>query len=121
MSLEHYNAELASIDMEIARLAQICGIQMLQPGVAEAVLRNDSSLCNSTNPLVCTLPVGTLPGTYTVTYTATDGTSSASDTLAITVTPVADTPSVQVTIGAQGEHAMTIDSGNAADTGVRSA
>ena len=40
MSLEHYNAELASIDMEIARLAQICGIQMLQPGVAEAVLRN---------------------------------------------------------------------------------
>ena len=51
MSLEHYNAELASIDMEIARLAQICGIQMLQPGVAEAVLRNDSSLCNSTNPL----------------------------------------------------------------------
>jgi VCBS repeat-containing protein len=52
----------------------------------------------------------------TVTYTATDGTSSASDTLAITVTPVADTPSVQVTIGAQGEHAVTIDSGNAADT-----
>ncbi|MEJ2791567.1 MULTISPECIES: isopeptide-forming domain-containing fimbrial protein, partial [unclassified Pseudoxanthomonas] len=27
--------------------------------------------CNSTNPLVCTLPAGTLPGTYTVTYTAT--------------------------------------------------
>ncbi len=26
--------------------------------------------CNSTNPLVCTLPVGTVPGTYTVTYTA---------------------------------------------------
>ncbi|MGR4877598.1 isopeptide-forming domain-containing fimbrial protein, partial [Pseudoxanthomonas sp. LARHCG66] len=27
--------------------------------------------CNSTNPLVCTLPAGTVPGTYTVTYTAT--------------------------------------------------
>ncbi|MEJ2791765.1 MULTISPECIES: isopeptide-forming domain-containing fimbrial protein, partial [unclassified Pseudoxanthomonas] len=27
--------------------------------------------CNSTNPLVCTLPVGTVPGIYTVTYTAT--------------------------------------------------
>ena len=38
MSLEHYNAELASIDMEIARLAQLCGIQMLQPGVAEAIV-----------------------------------------------------------------------------------
>src|SRR5690606_40078432 len=27
--------------------------------------------CNSANPLVCTLPAGTVPGTYTVTYTAT--------------------------------------------------
>ncbi len=36
--------------MEIARLAQLCGIRMLQPGVAEAVLRNDSSLCNSSQP-----------------------------------------------------------------------
>src|SRR5690606_6354723 len=27
--------------------------------------------CNSANPLACTLPAGTVPGTYTVTYTAT--------------------------------------------------
>src|SRR5690606_20364717 len=27
--------------------------------------------CNSANPLACTLPAGTVPGTYTVSYTAT--------------------------------------------------
>ena len=36
-----------------------------------AVTNAGAYTCNSTNPLVCTLPVGTLPGTYTVTYTAT--------------------------------------------------
>ena len=38
-TFENYNRELASIDMEIARLAQLCGVRMLEPGVAEAVLR----------------------------------------------------------------------------------
>ena len=36
-----------------------------------AVTNAGAYTCNSTNPLVCTLPVGTVPGTYTVTYTAT--------------------------------------------------
>ncbi len=36
-----------------------------------AVTNAGAYSCNSTNPLVCTLPVGTVPGTYTVTYTAT--------------------------------------------------
>ncbi|WP_454259443.1 DUF7507 domain-containing protein [Pseudoxanthomonas mexicana] len=35
-----------------------------------AVTNAGAYSCNSTNPLVCTLPVGTVPGTYTVTYTA---------------------------------------------------
>jgi len=36
-----------------------------------AVTNAGAYTCNNTNPLVCTLPVGTVPGTYTVTYTAT--------------------------------------------------
>jgi len=36
-----------------------------------AVTNAGAYTCNSSNPLVCTLPVGTVPGTYTVTYTAT--------------------------------------------------
>jgi hypothetical protein len=48
-TFEHFNDELVSIDMEIARLAQLCGI-MLQPGVAEAVLRGDSTCATQTIP-----------------------------------------------------------------------
>ena len=83
MSLEHYNAELASIDMEIARLAQICGINMLQSGVAEAVLRNDSSLCNSTNPLAWEKLRGLLVLHYHVVAenAAADGVDAAAETL----------------------------------------
>ncbi len=33
-----------------------------------AVTNAGAYTCNSTNPLVCTLPVGTVPGTYTVSY-----------------------------------------------------
>ena len=36
-----------------------------------AVTNAGAYTCNGSNPLVCTLPVGTVPGTYTVTYTAT--------------------------------------------------
>ncbi len=83
MSLEHYNAELASIDMEIARLAQLCGINMLQAGVAEAVLRNDSSLCNSTNALAWEKLRGLLVLHYHVVAenAAADGVDAAAETL----------------------------------------
>lgn len=83
MSLEHYDAELASIDMEIARLAQLCGIRMLQPGVAEAVLRNDSSLCNSTNPVAWEKLRGLLVLHYHVVAenVAADGVDAAAETL----------------------------------------
>jgi hypothetical protein len=50
-TFEKHDQELASIDMEIARLAQLCGVHMLEPGVAEAVLRGDSSMCTSDNPI----------------------------------------------------------------------
>ena len=83
MSLEHYNAELASIDMEIARLAQLCGINMLQAGVAEAVLRNDSSLCISSNPVAWDKLRGLLVLHYHVVAenAAADGVEAAAETL----------------------------------------
>ena len=83
MSLEHYNAELASIDMEIALLAQLCGINMLQAGVAEAVLRNDSSLCNSSNPVAWDKLRGLLVLHYHVVAenAAADGVDAAAETL----------------------------------------
>ena len=83
MSLEHYNAELASIDMEIARPAQLCGINMLQAGVAEAVLRNDNSLCNGSNPVAWDKLRGLLMLHYHVVAenAAADGVDAAAETL----------------------------------------
>jgi hypothetical protein len=50
-TFEHHDQELQSIDLEIARMAQLCGIQMLQPGMAEAVLRGDASVCATENSI----------------------------------------------------------------------
>ena len=90
MSLEHYNAELASIDMEIARLAQICGIQMLQPGVAEAVLRGDSSLCHTSNPIAWEKLRGLLVLHYHVVHeaVATDGVEAAAESVRLALQSV---------------------------------
>ena len=35
-TFENHDAELLSIDLEIARLAQLCDLSLLEPGVAEA-------------------------------------------------------------------------------------
>ncbi|MBL8460434.1 hypothetical protein [Zoogloea sp.] len=80
-TFEHFNNELASIDMEIARLAQLCGIHMLEPGVAEAVLRGDSSLCNGDNPVAWEKLRGLLVLHYHVVSeaAATDGIEAAAE------------------------------------------
>lgn len=80
-TFEHFNRELASIDMEIARLAQLCGVHMLEPGVAEAVLRGDSSMCSSDNPLAWEKLRGLLVLHYHVVSeaAATDGVEAAAE------------------------------------------
>ena len=80
-TFEHFNDELVSIDMEIARLAQLCGIHMLEPGVAEAVLRGDSSLCNGDNPVAWEKLRGLLVLHYHVVSeaAATDGVEAAAE------------------------------------------
>ena len=37
------------IDREIARLATICKLRLLDPGVIERVLQNDASVCGTAN------------------------------------------------------------------------
>jgi len=41
---------LDELDREIARLAMLCQIRILDPGVVERVLHNDASLCGTANP-----------------------------------------------------------------------
>ena len=43
---------LDELDREIARLALLCQVRILDPGVIERVLQNDASVCGTANPAV---------------------------------------------------------------------
>ena len=43
--------DLEEIDREIARLALLCQISILEPGVISRVLHRDTSVCGTHNPL----------------------------------------------------------------------
>lgn len=42
---------LDDIDTEIARLALLCRVRILDPGVVDQVVRNDASVCGTENPV----------------------------------------------------------------------
>ena len=42
---------LDEIDREIARLATLCRVKILEPGVIERVLHKDASVCGSSNAI----------------------------------------------------------------------
>lgn len=44
-------ANLEDIDREIARMALLCRVEVLQPGVIERVLHRDASVCGTDNPI----------------------------------------------------------------------
>ena len=48
---EWWAKKFDEIDREIARLATICNVRILDEGVIERVLRNDASVCGSKSPL----------------------------------------------------------------------
>lgn len=45
-----YARTLNEVDTEIAKLATICQVRILDPGVISRVLQNDASVCGSNNP-----------------------------------------------------------------------
>ena len=42
---------LEEVDREIARLATICQVRILEPGVIRRALQNDTSVCGTQNPV----------------------------------------------------------------------
>jgi hypothetical protein len=46
---ERWSKHLVEIDKEIARLALLCKVPLLDPGVIERVLHNDSLVCGTQN------------------------------------------------------------------------
>ena len=49
LSSRWHEAQLGPVDNEIARLAHICNIKILDPGVVERVIAGDVSLCSKAN------------------------------------------------------------------------
>ena len=43
-------ADLYELDKELARLAMLCRIKLLEPGVLERVLKKDATVCGTSNP-----------------------------------------------------------------------
>ena len=50
-SAERATTSLDDIDTEIARLALLCQVRILDPGVVERVVHNDASVCGTNNPV----------------------------------------------------------------------
>jgi hypothetical protein len=44
-------SSLDDIDTEIARLALLCQVRILDPSVVERVVRNDAAVCGTNNPV----------------------------------------------------------------------
>jgi hypothetical protein len=47
----YWSQSLSEVDKEVARLATICNVRLLDPGVIERVLANDAGVCGTSNPL----------------------------------------------------------------------
>jgi hypothetical protein len=45
-----WNESLENVDREVARLATICKVRILEPGVIERVVKGDDTVCGSKNP-----------------------------------------------------------------------
>jgi hypothetical protein len=50
-SLQHPSDDLEAIDLEVGRLAMLCGVSLWQPGAIEAIFRDDESVCLVCNPI----------------------------------------------------------------------
>jgi hypothetical protein len=46
----YWAGSLSEVDREIARLASICNVRLLDAGVIERVLANDAGVCGTNNP-----------------------------------------------------------------------
>ena len=46
-----WGRQMDDVMSEMARQATICKVRLLDPGVIDAVIRNDASVCGTANPL----------------------------------------------------------------------
>lgn len=53
-SLHAHGGGLADIELEVGRLAMLCGVSLLKPGVIEAIFHRDDSVCQHSNRIAWT-------------------------------------------------------------------
>jgi hypothetical protein len=46
--------DIEDLDREIGRMALLCRVKLLDPGVIDRILRDDASVCRSDNPVAFT-------------------------------------------------------------------
>ena len=46
-----WTEDLEEVDREIARMATLCQVRVLEPGVIARVLKSDDSVCGTANPV----------------------------------------------------------------------
>ena len=46
-----WTEDLEEVDREIARMAMLCQVRVLEPGVIGRVLKSDDSVCGTANPV----------------------------------------------------------------------
>ena len=46
-----WTEDLEEVDREIVKMATLCQVRILQPGVIARVLKNDDSVCGTANPV----------------------------------------------------------------------
>ena len=49
--IAYWAQNLDELDVEIARMALLCQVKVLEPGVIERVWKRDASVCGTDNPL----------------------------------------------------------------------
>jgi hypothetical protein len=54
LPLAYWESNLEELDGEIARLATLCNVRILDPGALQRVLQNDAAVCGTDNPIAFT-------------------------------------------------------------------
>ena len=78
-----WSGSLSEVDRELVRLASICKVRLLDPGVLERVLANDATVCGTANQIAFDKLRNMLMMHYTIRSRAVDSLGEAGATAVV--------------------------------------
>jgi hypothetical protein len=78
-----WSGSLSEVDRELVRLASICKVRLLDPGVLERVLGNDATVCGTANQIAFDKMRNMLMMHYTIRSRAVDSIGEAGATAVV--------------------------------------